>query len=55
MTRHERHFLGLVKKYTHSLPEYDRGVTDVFALAAFRAGYRTAEADRSRCESRSIA
>ena len=48
MTKGEEQFLGLIERYTETLPEYDRAVTDTFALAAFRAGYRTAKADAAR-------
>jgi hypothetical protein len=39
----ERKFLRVVDESTRGLNEYDRGVTSVFALAAFRTGYRYAQ------------
>ena len=44
----EQRLVTLVDKYTQGMRGYDRGITATFALAAYRAGYRAAEADRTR-------
>jgi hypothetical protein len=43
MSNVETRFLTAIDSYTHALPDYDRGVASVFALAAFRTGYRYAK------------
>jgi hypothetical protein len=46
LTDIEARFMSVVDRSTRGLPEYDRGITSVFALAAFRTGYRAALDER---------
>ena len=51
----ERRFLRAVDSYTRTLPDYDRGVATVLALAAFKTGYRCAEDAASEVAPRATA
>lgn len=46
MTNSERAFMAIVDKYARSLSDYDRGITEVFALGAYRAGYRAGQEEQ---------